>query len=243
MIDIHSHIIFGVDDGAENLKETMDLVEESYRQGVRTIVATPHRREGMFEIDINVILENFETIKEKVAEKFPKMEIYLGCEVYYKEGELRNIELKKYPTLAGTDYLLVEFNYGISYREMNKALNGILLLGLTPVIAHIERYECLAETEKRIEELINMGCYMQVNAESVLKPKLLGDGHRLYKKRAKYYLDKELVHFIATDMHNMTTRKPLLEAAYTIIEKKYGEDVAYNLFEGNQKLLLANKMI
>ena len=88
-----------------------------------------------------------------------------------------------------------------------------------------------------------MGVYIQVNAASVLKPKLLGDKHKNYKKRAKKYLDEELVHFIASDMHNMDTRRTYMKEAYDIIEKKYGPTIAYELFEKNQEKLLMNKII
>ena len=243
MIDIHSHIIFGVDDGAKTLADSIELLKESRRQGVKAIIATPHRRKDMFDIDMEIVQNNFNILKEEAAKNFPDIDIYLGSEVYYKEGELENIENKKYPTLAGTDYLLIEYNYGISYRELERSLKGILLLGLTPIIAHIERYECLAEDPNRVANLLNLGCYTQVNAASVLKTKMFGDKHKTYKKRAKYYLDNNFVNFIATDMHNMKNRKPHLLEAYNIIEKKYGEDVAYDLFIGNQKRLLNNKIV
>lgn len=243
LIDIHSHVIFGVDDGAQSQEDTEELLKESYAQGVRTIIATPHRRRGMFEADIEKIKENFKVVEELAKEISPDFNIYLGSEIFYKEGELSRIEEGKYPTLAETDYVLVEFSYEISFREMKKALNGIILLGLAPVVAHIERYACLEKDLTHIQELINMGCYMQVNAASVLKAKLIGDKHKHYKKRAKKYLDSELVHFIATDMHNMTTRKPHLKEAYDIIEKKYGTAVAYELFEKNAERLLMNKII
>ncbi|MGX7112360.1 CpsB/CapC family capsule biosynthesis tyrosine phosphatase [Gemella cuniculi] len=241
MIDIHSHIIFGVDDGAHDEKETEDLLRESFSQGVRTIIATPHRRRGMFETDIEIIKENFSRV-EKIAKGISEdLNIYLGSEIFYREGELANIESRKYPTLAETEYILVEFSYGISYKEIYRVLNGIVLLGLTPVVAHVERYSNL--DEQKVQELINMGSYIQVNAASVLKTKLIGDKHKHYKKRAKKYLDAELVHFIASDMHNMTTRKPYMKEAYEIIEKKYGTTIAYELFEKNQERLLMNKII
>ena len=84
MIDIHSHVVFGVDDGAKTEQDTRDLLEESYRQGVRTIIATPHRRRGMFETDIEIIRENFKQVEEIAAEVASDLRVYLGSEVYYK---------------------------------------------------------------------------------------------------------------------------------------------------------------
>ena len=241
MIDIHSHVVFGVDDGAKTEKDTRDLLEESYRQGVRTIIATPHRRRGMFETDIEIIKSNFKRVEDIAAEVAQDLRVYLGSEVYYKEGEIAKIESGEYPRLAETDYVLVEFPYEMRYKEIHRALNKVILLGLTPVVAHVERYNDV--DEKGVQELINMGAYIQVNAASVLKPKLFGDKHKHYKKRAKKYLEAELVHFIASDMHNMNSRKTHMREAYDIIEEKYGPTIAYELFEKNQEKLLMNKII
>ena len=241
MIDIHSHVVFGVDDGAKTEKDTRDLLEESYKQGVRTIIATPHRRRGMFETDIEIIKENFKRVEEIAAEVASDLRVYLGSEIYYKEGEIAKIESGKYPRLAETDYVLVEFPYEMRYKEIHRALNKVILLGLTPVVAHVERYNDV--DEKGVQELINMGAYIQVNAASVLKPKLIGDKHKHYKKRAKKYLDAELVHFIASDMHNIDSRRTYMREAYNIIEEKYGPTIAYELFEKNQEKLLMNKII
>ena len=228
MIDIHSHVIFGVDDGAKTEKDTRDLLEESYRQGVRTIIATPHRRRGMFETDIEIIKENFKRVEEIATEVAEDLRVYLGSEVYYKEGEIEKIESGVYPRLADTDYVLVEFPYEMRYKEIHRALNKIILLGLTPVVAHVERYNDV--DEKGVQEFINMGVYIQVNAASVLKPKLIGDKHKSYKKRAKKYLDED-------------SRRTYMKEAYDIIEKKYGPTIAYELFEKNQEKLLMNKII
>ena len=158
-----------------------------------------------------------------------------------KKEKSKKIESGVYPRLADTDYVLVEFPYEMRYKEIHRALNKIILLGLTPVVAHVERYNDV--DEKGVQEFINMGVYIQVNAASVLKPKLIGDKHKSYKKRAKKYLDEDLVHFIASDMHNMDSRRTYMKEAYDIIEKKYGPTIAYELFEKNQEKLLMNKII
>ena len=243
MIDIHSHIIFGVDDGAKDESSTLELLRDSYNQGVRTIIATPHRRKKMFETDINIIYQNFEETRELAKKVADDLVVHLGSEIYYQEGELKNIEEKKYPTLANTDYILIEFNYGISYRELNQVLRNILLLGLTPIVAHIERYDCLAEDLGRVEELVDIGCLMQVNTSSVLKPKLFGDKRKIYKKRARAYLDMNVVAFIASDMHDIERRPSYMKQAYDIVLEKYGKNRANRLFKTNAKKLLNNETV
>ena len=113
IVDIHSHIIFGVDDGASDESDTRKLLEESYKQGVRTIIATPHRRRGMFETSNEVIKENFARVEEIAREVADDLEVYLGSEVFYREGEIAKIESGNYETLAQTDYILIEFSYEI----------------------------------------------------------------------------------------------------------------------------------
>ena len=88
------------------------------------------------------------------------------------------------------------------YRDIHSALTKCSKCrGLRPVVAHIERYHTLENDEKKVRELINMGCYMQINSSSVLKPRLFGDTYKFMKKRARYFLDKDLVHVVASDMH------------------------------------------
>ena len=89
--------------------------------------------------------------------------------------------------------------------------------------------------------MINMGCYTQINSAHVLKPKLFGDKYRVFKKRARYFLDKNLVHIVSSDMHNLNARPPYMDQAREIIMKDFGSKRAYNLFEGNAKTLLENK--
>ena len=108
--------------------------------------------------------------------------------------------------------------------------------GKIPVIAHIERYECLEKNIKLIEKLIEHGVKIQVNAESVLKPKLFGDKHKKYKQRAKYFLEKDIVDIISSDAHNLDMKE-----AYDVILKKYGEEKAKLLFELNAENILRDE--
>ena len=122
-------------------------------------------------------------------------------------------------------------------------MSNVLRLGITPVVAHIERYHCLENDEKKVRDLIDMGCYMQINSSSVLKPKLFGDKYKFMKKRARFFLEKDLVHFVASDMHNLDDRPPYMEEACQIISKKYGVAYAEQLFRKNQEILLRNEYI
>ena len=144
-------------------------------------------------------------------------------------------------SLANSRYVLVEFKYGIHPKDLENAIYNITTSGKIPVIAHIERYECLEKNIKLIEKLIEHGVKIQVNAESVLKPKLFGDKHKKYKQRAKYFLEKDIVDIISSDAHNLDTRKPYMKEAYDVILKKYGEGKAKLLFELNAENILRDE--
>lgn len=243
MIDIHSHIVFDVDDGPRDLADSRALLEESYRQGVRIIISTSHRRKGMFETPENKIAEHFKLVQEIAKEISDDLTVLYGAEIYYTSDVLDKLEKKIIPSLADTRYALIEFSMTTPYKEIHTALSNVLRLGITPVVAHIERYHCLENDEKKVRDLIDMGCYMQINSSSVLKPKLFGDKYKFMKKRACFFLEKDLVHFVASDMHNLDDRPPYMEEAYQIISKKYGVAYAEQLFRKNQEILLRNEYI
>ena len=243
MIDIHSHIVFDVDDGPKTREDSRALLEESYRQGVRTIISTSHRRKGMFETPEAKIEENFKQVQELAKEIADDLTILYGAEIYYTSDILDKLEQGKIPRLADSQYALIEFSMITPYKEIHTALSNVLRLGVTPVVAHIERYHCLENDEKKVRDLINMGCYTQINSSSVLKPKLFGDTYKFMKKRAQFFLEKDLVHFVASDMHNLNPRPPYMQEAYQIISKKYGKSHAEQLFRKNQELLLRSEYI
>lgn len=242
MIDIHSHIIFGVDDGPKTEEESLRLLQESYRQGVRGIIATSHRRKGMFETPEHIIEAHFlktQALAKQVSEDF---HIFYGAEIYFTEDVLAKLENRELPLLAQTNSVLVEFGSKTPFKQIQKALGELIRLGITPVVAHIERYDALEDEVEKVTGLIDMGCFMQINSSSVLKPKLFKDSHKLYKQRAQVFLEEDLVHFIASDMHNLENRKPYMEEAYQLIEKQYGSSRAKDLFMNNPLLLLKNKL-
>ena len=243
MIDIHSHIVFGVDDGPRTREESLALLQEAFSQGVRTIVSTSHRRKNMFETPEEVIMENFKEIQALAQQELPDLTILYGAEIYYSEDALEKLESKQIPTLNDTQYALIEFSSRTPYWEIRNALSKILLLGIKPVIAHIERYAELESNEKRVKELIDIGCYTQINSSSVLKPRLFRDKYRLFKKRAQYFLSHNLVHCVASDMHNLTSRPPYMKQAFTLIKQQYGEKKAQELFMVNPQSIISNKII
>lgn len=243
MIDIHSHIVFDVDDGPKTLEESLSLIEESYRQGVRIIVSTSHRRKGMFETPEDIIFKNFSIVKHEAEKRFEHLQILYGGELYYTSDMLEKLKLKQIPTLNNTKFALIEFSMQTSWKDIHTALSNVLMLGITPVVAHIERYNALENQKERVKEIINMGCYTQINSFHILKQKLFNDKHKRFKKRARYFLEENLVHFVASDMHNLDVRPPFLAEAYKIICRDFGKEHANQLFIENAQSILKNHYI
>lgn len=243
MIDIHSHIIFDVDDGAKNLTDSLNILEQCVKNGVQKIIATSHRRKGMFETDESKILQNFKILKEESLKKFPNLELYYGAEIFYTRDIIKKLENNMLPSLANSDYVLIEFDYNIFTKEVFDIVYEVKILGKIPIIAHIERYNNLACSKNDVERLIEMGAYIQINSSSAVRTRFFVDYQREYKKRAKFLLDKNLVHFVASDVHNITSRKTLMKDAFKHIEKKYGVETARELFLLNQIKVLENRII
>ena len=243
MIDIHSHIIFGVDDGPQTIEDSRNLLMDAYNQGVRTIVATSHRRIGMFETPEDIIEKNFKSVKILAKEVASDLTVLYGAEIYYSSELMDKLEKKMIPSINESSYVLIEFSQNAKFWEIKTSLTNVLRMGFIPVIAHVERYQSLENNENYLKELINMGCYVQINSSSVLKYKWFFDKNRLFKKRAKYFLDRDLVHCIASDMHHLSERPSFMKEAFDFISKKYGRRKAKRLFVDNPKLIITNQII
>lgn len=243
MIDIHSHIVFDVDDGPDTLEESLELIAESYRQGVRTIVSTSHRRKGMFETPEDVIFHNFSIVKEEAERIYPDLTILFGGELYYTFEIPDKLMNGQVPFMNGTRFALIEFSMNTRWQEIQEAISKLLMVGVTPIIAHIERYNALEFNEERVRSLIDKGCYMQVNSLHVLKPKMFGDKYKVFKKRVAYFLKHKLVHIVSSDMHNTDQRPPYMDQAYGLVVKEYGQRTADKLFHDNAATLLENKYL
>lgn len=243
LIDIHSHIIFGVDDGPQTIEESRSLLMDAYNQGVRTIVATSHRRIGMFETPEDRIEKNFKSVQKLAKEVASDLTVLYGAEIYYSSELMDKLEKKMIPSINGSSYVLIEFSQNAKFWEIKTSLTNVLRMGFIPVIAHVERYQSLENNENYLKELINMGCYFQINSSSVLKYKWFFDKNRLFKKRAKYFLDRDLVHCIASDMHHLLKRPSYMKEAFEIISHTYGRKKAKELFVDNPNRIVTNQMI
>ena len=233
LFDIHCHIIPGVDDGAADEETSYKMLQMEYEQGVRNIIATPHFRRQMFETPYDVIEQQFHVLKRQAAQIAPDLKVYLGSEFRSNMEMLESFQNKEAHTMAGSRYVLIEFA-GDAYSEyVRERIYALLSHGYRPIIAHIERYECMRRDISLVEDLADLGAYMQINADSVLGK--AGLGTKLYcQKLCKMHLAA----YIASDCHGTRERISRLSKAYDYIFKKYGESYADWIFIENPKKII-----
>lgn len=214
MIDFHSHILPGVDDGSSGVEESLRLLTMQAEQGISTVVATPHFYAE--EMSPDSFLERrakaAETLKESLNPDLPQ--IALGAEVYFFRGISRAEELDKLK-IVGTDLLLLEMPFATwSDGVIGEVLDLAARNDLQIILAHIERY--LAFQKKDVWPMLRSnGIRMQVNASFFLEAK---------RRLAVRMLKKDEVHLIGSDCHNIKYRPPRLREAFEYIRKKKGQD-------------------
>lgn len=237
-IDIHSHILSGVDDGAGSLEESKAMLQTAYEEGIRTIIATPHYASNGVSDGQEKVREAFHLLQREMEENYPDMQLLLGNELYYSHGIVEDLKEGKARTMAGSRYVLVEFSPRITYSELYQAVRSLVMTRFRPIIAHVERYACLVKQQGLIEELLELGVYLQMNAKS-LEGGIFDAQVRWCKKLVK----QGYISFISTDAHDQKVRVPLMKGIAEWVEKTCGEEMRRDLFGRNASKVIANEYI
>lgn len=238
LIDIHSHILPGVDDGADSLAMSMRMLKIAADDGISKIVLTPHNKPGHRHIHFSKMASKAEELQEMMSEENIEIELYIGSELYYRSGLSEEIENGMSATLAGSRYVLLEFTPLEDFDYIRNGCYALLAGGYYPVLAHVERYQNVCSKKGGIDELIETGCYIQVNAGSIM-----GKNGAKAKRTVKELLKRRQVHFIATDAHDLKRRAPHLSDCADYVKKKYGEDYGEKIFCENPLCVIRDKDI
>lgn len=203
--DTHCHLIPDVDDGSKDMKESLAALKEEYDQNVRWIICTPHVTADLTLKEAERMKASFEELSHRLKKTDfgSEMKLYLGCELMYSESLAERLEQGEIWTMAGSSYILVEFFPSVAYEEMYHGVRRLANGKYIPVLAHIERYQCLHKREDRVRELQELGAYCQINSSS-----LIGG---IFNQRSAYIkklCQCGLVHFLGTDSHGMRYRQP-----------------------------------
>lgn len=221
MVDIHTHILPFVDDGPKSVEKSIALLEDSIKQGMTTIVLTPHYMK--YRGYLSTARDNrsvFEELISVVSVKGLNIHLILGQEIYYTSDTIQNIRDQMVIPFGNTKLMLVEFSTS-EEDDIAEAIHNIKSLGFIPIIAHVERYDYLSVSD--ISMLKRMGALIQVNAGSVI-----GEYGTKAKALIHKLLKEDLVDFVASDIHPF--RKNYMKDAYAYVLKKYGQAMSQKLF-------------
>lgn len=232
-IDMHSHILPGVDDGAENIEEMKKMLKIAYDEGIRCIIATPHHHPRRGRENPEVLRQRARILREAAHAIDENFRIYLGTEIFYGQDIPEKIKKKQVLTMNRRNYVLVEFSPSDSFDYMRQGLSRLQMSGYEVILAHVERYSCIEENPYLAGELCDMGILLQVNAGSIS-----GEGGRKLKKLVKILMDEDLVYCVGTDAHSAKHRAPHMKKAAAYVEKKYGEKYMRRIFFSNAREML-----
>ena len=228
MVDIHHHLLPGLDDGSPDLATSIDMARMAAQDGITHIVCTPHANDR-YVYDPFRVEDLITTLRSRLIEERIELRLVRGADFHLTYDNIREaIADPARFSIAGRGYLMTELpDYG-SFTNFNETFYQLQVANLTPVLTHPERNATLQGDRSRLEDWMRQGVLMQVTAGSVL-----GHMGRKAQKMAYDLLEKRWVHFIATDAHNLTSRPPKLRAAYEEVARRTSTSYADLLFVTN----------
>ena len=227
--DIHCHILPGIDDGSRNWDMTLQMVQQSWDAGVRTMIATPHYLPWRERLRGETVLSLVEEARKKVASELGiEMTILPGEELYYHSGLLEELEQGKALTMAGSRYVMLEFAEDAPYSEIRMAVQRFQRSPWKPILAHIERYGALRK-KQHLEEILTMNAQLQSNAEEMQRG--LFDSTKRWLRKC---YDARYISYIGSDAHDVTDRPPLSEENLKWFRENIDKEYRTQLLGGGQ---------
>ena len=236
MVDMHCHVLPAVDDGSQNMEQTIEMLRIASEEGISAMIVTPHYKDGRHNASVQTILSRIAQVQEEVVRQGIFVDLYPGNEIFYFHGVEDMLDKGHILTLNNTDRVLIEFSPSSDYTYIRNALDGIRASGYVPIIAHIERYECMLRDMTRVKELKNMDIEVQVNVSSA--------AGKLGSRVQKYIyemLKGRYVDYMGTDAHDTENRIPEFQECYRKLEKKFDSDYINALFYENALAIINAK--
>lgn len=233
LTDMHCHILPGVDDGAENMKETLAVLRVAQEQGIDQMIVTPHYHPGRYLVDSQTVLDTLREVREACIEHNITVRLYPGHECYWFSGLIEALDAGEALTMNGTRYVLVEFEPGTVYSVLQSAVRSLSTSGYIPIIAHFERYECLYNRQDRIDELRSSGAFLQMNFD-----RLLDKDTFFHRNPWRKMLMNGDVDFLGSDNHGMKFRPLHVDEAAEWMEENVDETLLWEILERNISMLI-----
>ncbi len=231
MIEIHSHVLPGVDDGANNMDESVAIVEDMIANGVTAAIATPHHRNGYDINPYGKVVELTDRLNGELKSRNIDFQIYPGQEVRISDEIPDLISSGDIKGIAGTKYLLLEPPSRSLPMYVKELLYRLTVQGYKPVIAHPERNSRFTEDFDLLHELVNMGCLVQITSESLIA------SNKKLKSTSEKMIEEGLVSLISSDTHGVNKRKCRIMEALKRVEALYGKELADYFSNNTYKLV------
>lgn len=234
-VDLHIHLLYDVDDGAESEEHMQEILDAAYADGTRIICATPHFHPGYFGDNREKTKEAFIKL-HNLAKNYKNLQVFLGNELRFSPECVEWMEKGLCRTLNGTQYFLVDFLENDDADYIVSSVLKVLNAGYTPVLAHAERYEKFHSDFREIKYLKQCGVVIQIDAQSPF-----GGWGKGSKKRSRKIIEAYLADFVGSDAHNVTDRPPQMSDCYKYVVHSCGEQYARKLFWDNPIKILKDE--
>ena len=234
MIDIHSHILPGIDDGSNNLEQSIEILREARDAGFSKIILTPHYIEDYYNVDE----ESRNKLMDELKENYQEIELYLGNEIYISENMIDLIKEKKASSLNGSRYILFEFPMNNKAMIAKEMIYRIIENNYIPIVAHPERYSYVQENPEYVKELAEMGALFQSNYGSIVG--LYGNKA---KKTLKKLLKEDLISFFGSDAHRTEQVYYNMHKIIKKLRKVISDEKLEELTEINPQKIIDNEPI
>jgi protein-tyrosine phosphatase len=232
-VDIHSHVLYGLDDGAKTLEQSVQMLQMAASHGTTDVVATPHAN-ARYEFNPDVIEQRIAEIQGQVD-----IRLHRGCDLHLQIDMIEDAlaHPRKY-TINHKNYLLIEFPDLAIFPSTDEILLQLLEAGIVPIVTHPERNPQLQQRLEDIARWVELGCYVQVTAASCT-----GTFGNRARTCAEGLIGRGMVHFIASDAHDCAHRSPDLSGAYASLSALWGEEVIRPLFVDNPRAVLTGATV
>lgn len=234
MIDIHSHILPELDDGAQSLQQSMDMARLAVESGVRVMVATPHctdDRRAQVRASVNML-------REALHEQDIPLRLLIGMEIFGTEETAWLLRAGRLYTLNNSRYPLIEFDFDTDGEEETRILSEVAEMGFRPVVAHPERYKFIQQDRKLVNKWMKMGCLFQINRGSLFGR--FGGGAQ---ETAFELIRRGFASAVASDAHSPYLRTPWMTDTWELLENRYSSAAPQWLLYENPRRILKNQEI
>jgi protein-tyrosine phosphatase len=238
MLDLHSHILFDLDDGPRRIEDSIDMCRRAVRDGTTAMVGTPHFLSPLFEVDPSVARQRFDALEKRLAEEDVALQIFLGGEVYCAPETAAAVASGRALTLNEGRYVLIELPYDIVPAHFTQALFELETAGRRVILSHPERYVEARERPAFLDELRDRGVLLQITAGA-----LTGGFGSVERQFCRRLVKEGRVHVIASDCHSPTRRPPGLSEAYREAARLVGPSEAERLVEEIPRLIVEGRAL